>query len=241
MSVIALSLPSVTISSRASATIFFAFFSFSCSGGRNLPSTKSVILSGAGRLSLPEGVAPEMPTRTRTYSLVLSAFSIDLTPLCPPAELPNETLTLPSGRASSSCTTIKFLALPTAFFIAGPELFMYTLRSTTLAEGIFEASAATSSLPTLCRVLAYSAVGLPSPTIVHFILTLISYRIQYLHAAGEQWEFFHRAPQIRTHCRRDSLPYPAFCRATVHCLGRVDGADLPQQPIPHRRRALLPV
>src|SRR3989344_8303679 len=51
ISLIALSLPSVTISSSASPTIFLAFFSFSCSGGRNLPSTKSVIFSASGLLS----------------------------------------------------------------------------------------------------------------------------------------------------------------------------------------------
>src|SRR3989344_4631082 len=107
-------------------------------------------------------------------------------PLCPPADEPNDILTRPSGKSSSSCTTIKFLALPAAFLIAGPELFIYTFNSATLAEDIFLARDSTKSLPTLCRVLAYSALGLPNPTIVHFILTTLSYRIQYIHATGEK-------------------------------------------------------
>ena len=57
-----------------------------------------------------------MPTRTRWYSGVCSAFVSDFNPLCPALPPPSFTRSSPAGISSSSCTaTIRSASMPCFF------------------------------------------------------------------------------------------------------------------------------
>src|ERR1035437_2726809 len=129
----------------------------------------------------------ETPMRTRTKSWVRSESAMESTPFCPAAPPPRLSRSLPSGRSTSSWTTMRSSGgtpyLPSRCTAARPERFMYVcgravtmswasmIPSRTLAgpsrrsrpKRPRDSSSSRHIQPRLCRVRAYSPPGLPRP------------------------------------------------------------------------------
>src|SRR5580693_690690 len=178
---IALSAPSATINSTASAASAAICAAISRSGFRIVCSTYSAMSSS--------GYSGFTPSRTRINSFDPTEAMIDFKPLCPPALPRSRIRSMPHGNAASSLSTIISAALhsypSSSIRTAAPLRFIIVcgLASTTSLPAMLPSptydfasgrvtriparppNASTAKKPQLCGVNSYSGPGFPRPTI----------------------------------------------------------------------------